>query len=968
MKQVGIARRSFLWSNLSARRCPPLQDHNVAHPRRFHHDNSRFLIDRWTERASFPPNVNKCWPIASNSQALFRSFSSSNAQDEKDTTTSSITTTASNEDDEIEQRRREKKQRSLRRVAAQYIPQWLKSEPFCFERTVAALNLNLSAERYRTGTSFTAKSDLQGQYRKVFVDSIPSFTNYVRTSDELPEGLNKALNRLVDAGFCDQEFSTLYRSIKGGESKRTQTVTLLSQKQKQYEERKRTIQLINEKIEELKDELVEVQSEYSNIQQIISNPSTKQTGKNSSESNSVVSMIASAARMARESKKDAPNNDPETSASENTTGLEKSSLEQRMQKLERRIRSREDHVESIVHGTRKVLESIENLQKELAESQRSMSNETYADTQQIVNETLLILCDYLAQHIQTQHSKLIERWANLDDKTDLTKPHEWYPYARLEKRKIVYHGGPTNSGKTYTALQRLKQAKTGLYVGPLRLLAGEVYETLNSQGVYTSLVTGQEKREFAFCTHIAATVEMAGNLLDREFDVVVVDEIQMIEDKDRGFAWTRALMGLRCKEIHVCGGLEAKCLVQRIAHACHDDFQLHEYKRFGELVVADSSLATHPNEMNAYKRVQPGDCIVAFSRNDIFAIQREIEAAGHKCCIIYGTLPPEIRTAQAQLFNDPDSGYDILIASDAIAMGLNLNIRRIVFNTVYKNDGNSIVRLGHSAVKQIAGRAGRRNSHFPNGIATCRNPADLEYIRQCLHTDIAPIEKAGLVPSSSHIDLFGEALQEYHYGGLDKHGNKIVPHLHTLLQEFSDMAVVKGDFFLCRQGDMLAVARWLKDIGGLDTSQKFTFCMAPVNTSQAKVKDVLVKFGKKLAAGEVPGLTRGSPVKRANSFVDLATLCSIYLDVELFIWMQNKFPPINLMEQQAALARKERCSAMIKQGLNETEKLKLDHCYITRDANLRTEWTREQQKLGSSDDDVMSFDESDTEAEFRTYL
>lgn len=142
-----------------------------------------------------------------------------------------------------------------------------------------------------------------------------------------------------------------------------------------------------------------------------------------------------------------------------------------------------------------------------------------------------------------------------------------------------------------------------MYLGPLRLLAGEIYETLNAQGVYTSLITGQEFRDFPFSTHIAATVEMASTMLDKEFDVVVIDEIQMIQDKERGYAWTRALMGIRCKEIHVCGGLEAKDLVERLVAACDDDFEVHQYERFSDLTVASQSLASKANQVGAYKWV-----------------------------------------------------------------------------------------------------------------------------------------------------------------------------------------------------------------------------------------------------------------------------------------------------------------------------------------------------------------------------
>jgi hypothetical protein len=124
---------------------------------------------------------------------------------------------------------------------------------------------------------------------------------------------------------------------------------------------------------------------------------------------------------------------------------------------------------------------------------------------------------------------------------------------------------------------------------------------LTSDGIYTNLFTGQERREIAFSTHSSATVEMANT--NEEYDVVVIDEIQMIKDTTRGAAWTKALLGLRCKEIHVCGGLEAKLIVQKIAKACGDEFVLHKYKRFAPLKVADRSISSDPNEMGCYKRV-----------------------------------------------------------------------------------------------------------------------------------------------------------------------------------------------------------------------------------------------------------------------------------------------------------------------------------------------------------------------------
>ena len=318
----------------------------------------------------------------------------------------------------------------------------------------------------------------------------------------------------------------------------------------------------------------------------------------------------------------------------------------------------------------------------------------------------------------------------------------------------------------------------------------------------------------------------------------------------------------------------------------------------------------------------------------------------------------------AQLFNDPRSGYDILIASDAISMGLNLNIRRIIFNSIFKNDGSDIVRLNHSSVKQIAGRAGRRNSPFPEGEVTTRDPRDLEYVTKCLATEIEPIEKAGLIFTASHVGMFEEAVKSYYSGHDDEtsENERETPDLHWLLQEFSDMAVVKGDYFLCKQDDMNVIARWLKDVD-LETSDKYMFCMAPISLQNPKARDVLVKYGQKLAAGEVPGLTRSTPMKRAKNFNDLALLCSIYSEVELFIWLQNKFPPVNLMEQQAALAKRDMATNLISLGLDEAERLKLDHCHIQRDARLRMVWTQAQEKIADDDIEVNDRDDDDEDGE-----
>jgi ATP-dependent RNA helicase SUPV3L1/SUV3 len=166
------------------------------------------------------------------------------------------------------------------------------------------------------------------------------------------------------------------------------------------------------------------------------------------------------------------------------------------------------------------------------------------------------------------------------------------------------HVGPTNSGKTYSALQRLghKDTITGLYCGPLRLLAHEIYERLNQQGVPCNLLTGEERRESDTVYKWSCTVEMAPR--NQVFDVAVIDEIQMISDEQRGWAWTEAFLGIAAHEIHLCGEETAVPLITRLCETTGDELVVNKYKRLTTLKVSTKSL--NSDLLN----IQEGDAIV----------------------------------------------------------------------------------------------------------------------------------------------------------------------------------------------------------------------------------------------------------------------------------------------------------------------------------------------------------------------
>lgn len=188
-----------------------------------------------------------------------------------------------------------------------------------------------------------------------------------------------------------------------------------------------------------------------------------------------------------------------------------------------------------------------------------------------------LLGPIFASYVRDQYGDRIDRYRALVELADMRSPQKWFPFARALERKIVFHAGPTNSGKTFQALQALKNAQSGVYCGPLRLLAMEIYDRLNAEGVMCDLVTGQERRTVPGSSHVACTVEMTN--LNKRVDVAVVDEIQMIGDDRRGWAWTRALLGLPANEIHLCGDTSALELVGRLCTyvSLHDmhPFPLH---------------------------------------------------------------------------------------------------------------------------------------------------------------------------------------------------------------------------------------------------------------------------------------------------------------------------------------------------------------------------------------------------------
>lgn len=325
-------------------------------------------------------------------------------------------------------------------------------------------------------------------------------------------------------------------------------------------------------------------------------------------------------------------------------------------------------------------------------------------------------------------------------------PKDEYFETRKMHRKFYIHLGDTNTGKTYNAVERLKEAKHGVYLSPLRILALENFEKLNNEGIACDLLTGEEEILKPGSTHVSCTIEKV-NLKDH-YDIAVIDEIQMISDEFRGMAWSRAVLGLKCDEIHICGAANAKSILEKILKECSDDYEIKEYKRSIPLEVESKSFN--------YKDIKAGDAVVVFSKKRVLSIAQQYSSKGVKASIIYGDLPPEVRKAQYQQFINKET--KVLVTTDAIGMGVNLPIRRIIFMNIKKFDGEEIRELTSQEVKQISGRAGRKGIYDVGYVAGAGDTQD--FLKSKLEEEDKKIEKAVIGPSDAILRIKELPLRE----------------------------------------------------------------------------------------------------------------------------------------------------------------------------------------------------------------
>ena len=263
----------------------------------------------------------------------------------------------------------------------------------------------------------------------------------------------------------------------------------------------------------------------------------------------------------------------------------------------------------------------------------------------------------------------------------------------IQSQKIIALLGPTNTGKTHVAIQKMLEHETGIFGLPLRLLAREVYEKcIEKVGVEkVALITGEEKIIPGTAQYFICTVESMPK--DKEVDFVAIDEIQMCADRERGHIFTQRMLEARGTKVTMFLGSQ---VMASIINDLIKEVEFEKKERYSSLSYSG---------IKKISRLDRKVAIIAFSIEEVYAIAELVRRQKGGAAVIMGSLSPKTRNSQVGLYQSGDVDY--LIATDAIGMGLNMDINEIYFSNLKKFDGKKTRRLNLVEMSQIAGRAGR---------------------------------------------------------------------------------------------------------------------------------------------------------------------------------------------------------------------------------------------------------------------
>ncbi|HZW20539.1 helicase-related protein [Noviherbaspirillum sp.] len=482
--------------------------------------------------------------------------------------------------------------------------------------------------------------------------------------------------------------------------------------------------------------------------------------------------------------------------------------------------------------------------------------------------------DHVLDRIEQRLIHAIERqqeaWnaARTRESINLAEYPATFELAHRLPRRFIALLGPTNSGKTHEAMEALAKAKSGVYLAPLRLLALENYERLceverKGERLKVSLVTGEERREVEGATHVASTVEMLDT--KTRVEVAVIDEIQMLGDRDRGAAWTAAVCGAPANVVYLVGAPEARRAIEALAKRLDCPLEVKTLTR-------KAPLSMEGQPVRKLRNLRRGDAVIAFSRREVLMWRDMITESGFSVATVYGNLSPEVRRAQAARFREGSA--DIVVGTDAIAMGLNLPIQRVVMTTAVKYNGVEEEELTAALAKQIAGRAGRFGVHEEGFVAGFDD--DTHYvIRALLKEKVPPVSSLGfsVAPTLEHLNRITSVTGEQA--------------LAKLLKRFETDIDVPDGFFAPRITEEQAErALWL-DTLPLTLADKFTLSLVPISSRIPSLHAAWQKWARALARGHASTLESIGTHASRETLQEVEDNCKLY---SAYAWLSYRCP------------------------------------------------------------------------------
>ncbi|HSR01273.1 MAG TPA: helicase-related protein [Methylophilaceae bacterium] len=474
-----------------------------------------------------------------------------------------------------------------------------------------------------------------------------------------------------------------------------------------------------------------------------------------------------------------------------------------------------------------------------------------------------------------------------------------YKLARQLNRHCHFYLGPTNSGKTYHALNALTTAKSGVYLAPLRLLAMEVRDRLLQAGVPCNLITGEERILMDGAKHTASTIEMMHST--KAVDVAVIDEIQMLQDPDRGPAWTSALIGVPAKQVYICGSNAVTHLCTKALAALNESYDITFLDRKTPLLFEEKSLCGNSYSKPKLKhRLQKGDALITFSRKDVLTLSARFRNWGFKVASIYGALSPEVRRHESERFLSGQA--EILVATDAIGMGLNLPIRRVIFANIHKFDGTTSRQLNAIEVRQIAGRAGRYGVYETGYVNVLEDDEQMHIQHMLVTDDIANINRLPLSLNISELKNISDKL----------HSNRLA----ECIAYFTDHLLKKDALSeITHPSAQYEQALIVDEVApNMAFNDKFALACAPLSIQVPIEKDYFIQCIQSINQDKEHPMPLAPTWLNGGSDKYLQKAETLSQHISLYAWLSYKFPTI-FTNQAAIRALRIKVANYTKQAL-----------------------------------------------------